>query len=327
VAEDNGKEEEKFDFTAEGEGYISLDGARVLALRATNETPGDYGSQYQSTTMVFAVVESTETDDNYVILLSVRPQGKFSGTPGQEQFFIGKEGSIAFRQVLSLPAQTSASPADTARKGGGFPLLPVAIGVVVVGVIAAVGAVLLISSSGGDNVPMAAVAPTETPAPVVIPADRPESTVNIDATVEARIQNRLEERPTSVPVPTATDTAGLDKPSGSISLKAELSATATGKAGDTITLTGKNFTAGNNVLDETAILFGSTPLTSGQLVTTVSSKAHTDRDADSSTDVHALAHVYPVANTDTHANADAYAIPNTDTHSGCYADCCTDTDA
>jgi len=83
---------------------------------------------------------------------------------------------------------------------------------------------------------------------------------------------------------TATDTAGLDKVSGSISLKAELTATATGKAGDTITLTGKNFTAANNVLDETAILFGGTALTSGQLVTAVASKAHIDRDADGDLD-------------------------------------------
>jgi len=34
VAEDKGKEEEKFEFTPELEGYISLDEARVLAIRA-----------------------------------------------------------------------------------------------------------------------------------------------------------------------------------------------------------------------------------------------------------------------------------------------------
>ena len=33
MAEDQGKEEEKFDFTPELEGYISLDEARVLALQ------------------------------------------------------------------------------------------------------------------------------------------------------------------------------------------------------------------------------------------------------------------------------------------------------
>ena len=109
MAEDNGKEEEKFDFTSEGEGYISLDEARVLAMRTAVDSPGDYGSQYQGVTMVFDVVEATETDDHYTVILSVRPQGNFDGTPGQEQFVVGKDGTIAVRQVLSLPTQTSAS--------------------------------------------------------------------------------------------------------------------------------------------------------------------------------------------------------------------------
>ncbi len=66
------------------------------------------------------------------------------------------------------------------------------------------GAVVVLMGSGGDSAPIAAVPPTETSAPVVIPADTPEPTVNIDATVEAGIQQGLEERPTSVPVPTAS---------------------------------------------------------------------------------------------------------------------------
>ena len=129
MAEDKGKEEE-FDFTAEGEGYISLADARVLAVRTAVETPGDYGRQYRGVAMVFEAVESGEDDDYYTVVLSFRPQGNFDGTPGQEQFVIGKDGTIAVRQVLSLPTQTSASPADTARNRGGFPVLPVAIGLV-----------------------------------------------------------------------------------------------------------------------------------------------------------------------------------------------------
>jgi len=132
VAEDRGKEEEeKFDFTAEGEGYISLDEARVLAMQTANSVPGDYGSAYQGVNMVFEMVEHGEDDDFYYVTLSFRPQGSFDGTPGQEQFVIGKDGTIAVRQVLS----------SLVRKGGGFPVSPVAIGLVVVGAIAAVGAV------------------------------------------------------------------------------------------------------------------------------------------------------------------------------------------
>ena len=173
MAEDKNNEEEKFDFTSEGEGYISLDEARVLAMRTAVETPGNYGSAYQGVTMFFGELEATETDDFYYVTLSFRPQGNFDGTPGQEQFVVGKEGTVAARQVLSTPIQTSASPAGTASKGGGFPILPVAIGLVVVGAIAAVGAILLMNSSGGDNVPIVstisradAVFATNTPAPI-----------------------------------------------------------------------------------------------------------------------------------------------------------------
>ena len=57
MTEDQGKEkeEEKFDFTREGEavGYISLEQARVLAMRTARETPDEYGSSYQGVPMVF----------------------------------------------------------------------------------------------------------------------------------------------------------------------------------------------------------------------------------------------------------------------------------
>ena len=48
MAEDQGKEEEKFDVTGEGEviDYISLQYARVLAMRTAREIPGEYGSSY-----------------------------------------------------------------------------------------------------------------------------------------------------------------------------------------------------------------------------------------------------------------------------------------
>ena len=41
MAEDQGKEEEKFDFTGEGEAvdYISLAQARLLAMQTARETP------------------------------------------------------------------------------------------------------------------------------------------------------------------------------------------------------------------------------------------------------------------------------------------------
>ena len=128
MAEDEGKkEEEKFDFTPEGEslGYISLDQARVLAMSTARDAPGDYGGVFQGASMAFAVTEAEETEDYYVISLSFRPQGRFSGTRGQEQFFIEKEGTVAHRQVLDLP-----------RPERRIPVIPVAIGLAVVGVVA-----------------------------------------------------------------------------------------------------------------------------------------------------------------------------------------------
>ena len=49
MAQDQGKEEEKFEFTGEGEAvnYISLAQARFLAIRTAREPPGEYGSQYR----------------------------------------------------------------------------------------------------------------------------------------------------------------------------------------------------------------------------------------------------------------------------------------
>ena len=106
MAEDQGKkEEEKFEFDSAGEalGYISLDQARILAMRTAREAPGAYGRRFRNVPMAFEVVEDNETEDHYMVTLSFRPQGQFTGTPGQEQFFIEKEGTVAHRQVLGLP--------------------------------------------------------------------------------------------------------------------------------------------------------------------------------------------------------------------------------
>jgi hypothetical protein len=192
MAEDKGKEEEKFDFTSEGEGYISLDEARVLAMRTAVASPGNYGSAYRGVDMVFDFVESIETDDYYMVTLSVRPQGNVDGTPGQEQFVIGKDGTIAVRQVLASPI----------GKGSAFPVLPVAIGVVIVGIIAAVGAVVVLMGPGGERVPVAAVSPTETPAPT----QPPVPTETLAPTETPAPDPTFTPMPTYTPYPTPTFT-------------------------------------------------------------------------------------------------------------------------
>ena len=98
MVKDEGKKgEEKSEATPEGEvlGYISLDQACLLAMQTARDSPGDYGRRFRQTLMVYEGIEDHDTEDHYVVALSVRPQGQFSGTPGQEQFFIEKEGAIA----------------------------------------------------------------------------------------------------------------------------------------------------------------------------------------------------------------------------------------
>ena len=55
MAEDQGKEEEKFDFTGEGEvvDYISLEQARVLAIRHARDKPDFYGASYSGINLVW----------------------------------------------------------------------------------------------------------------------------------------------------------------------------------------------------------------------------------------------------------------------------------
>ena len=157
MAEEQGKkEEEKFEFTPEGEtlGYISLDQARVLAMRTAREAPGDYGRRFRNIPMAFEVAAEEETEDHYVVTLSLRPQGAFSGSAGQEQFFIEKEGTLEHRQVMDVPRMA----------GRRFPLIPAAIGLVVLVGVAVVGVVVAGGFGGGDGAgPIPALVPTATP--------------------------------------------------------------------------------------------------------------------------------------------------------------------
>ena len=108
MAEDQDKkDEEKFEFDSAGQAleYMSLDQARVLAMRTARESPSVYGPRYLNVPMAFEVVAAEETEDYYVITLAFRPQDDYAGNPGREQFFIGKEGTIEHRQVLRIPSR------------------------------------------------------------------------------------------------------------------------------------------------------------------------------------------------------------------------------
>jgi len=99
------KEEEKFEFTPEGEvlAYISLDQARVLAMEHARDHRDFYGRRYRRRELVWEVVGEADDEESYQIRLSYRPAGKFQGTPGTEQFVIDKTGQIRLRQLLDGP--------------------------------------------------------------------------------------------------------------------------------------------------------------------------------------------------------------------------------
>ena len=74
MAEDQGKEEEKFDFTSEGEAedYVTLDQARFVAMQTARKEPGNYGPAWQTVPMVFEVINAEETEDDYALTLAFR---------------------------------------------------------------------------------------------------------------------------------------------------------------------------------------------------------------------------------------------------------------
>ena len=188
MADEEGKqEEEKLEFTPEGEtlGYISMEQARLLAMRSATESPGAYGRRFRRIPMALDVVAEEETEDYYMVTLSFRPQGIFSGTPGQEQFFIEKEGAVAHRQVLDLPRP------DSQRRS---PVVPVAIGLVVVGVAAVVGVVLFVGGSGGSD--------GSTVPPPTFPLVAPAAATQPATTLERSLRTNTE--PTDLPSAGAT---------------------------------------------------------------------------------------------------------------------------
>ena len=149
MAEDEEKKEEQYGIgsTSEVE-WISLEQAGVLAMRTAREAPGNYGRPFSGTRMVFDVTEREDGEDFYIISLSFRPEGDFAGTPGQEQFFIEKEGSVAVRQVRSLPMRQGQ------RR---FPWIPI---VIVASLVVVIGAVAGVLFAAGMIPPGAGSTPT-----------------------------------------------------------------------------------------------------------------------------------------------------------------------
>ena len=166
AADGNHKEEEKLDFDSAGQaiGYISLDQARVVALRHARDNRDFYVRRYSRRDLIWEVVSAEETEDYYEVKLSYRPARGFRGQPGVEQFTIDKAGSIEFRQILD-------EPVDPRR----LRLPPVLVVLaLVVGLVAVIGVALTVGrGDGGEpSPPESGVSPPEL---VTVPQEIPIS--------------------------------------------------------------------------------------------------------------------------------------------------------
>ena len=104
-ADNNNEKKLEFDATGQEVAYISLDQARVLALRHARDNRDFYGRRYAQRDLVWDVLEAEETEDYYEVKLFYRLAGGFRGQPGVEQFTIDKAGPIEFRQILDEPVE------------------------------------------------------------------------------------------------------------------------------------------------------------------------------------------------------------------------------
>lgn len=84
------------------EGRISLERARLVAIRHAQENKDVYAPSYRDVELVWEVESSLEQQEFYYVYLLYRPSG-FVGTPGREEFIMDKTGLIEFRQVLEDP--------------------------------------------------------------------------------------------------------------------------------------------------------------------------------------------------------------------------------
>ena len=175
VEDQDKKDEEKFEFTSEGEvlAYISLDQARVLAIEHARDNRELYSRRYRHRELVWEVVDEEEDEEFYRIRLSHRPAGRFNGTPGTELYIIDKVGAIRMRQLLDVPV------------GPRRPVVLLSVvGMVVIG--AVVGAALAFGPFNNDEPPPAAVlvppAATSTPIPSPTATSAPTAVLPTEAT-------------------------------------------------------------------------------------------------------------------------------------------------
>ena len=98
------------------EGRISLEKARLEAIRYAQTHLEVYSQPYRNIPLVWEVESASEDEEFYYVNLTYRPFAGFEGTVGREEFLMDKTGKIEFRQVLDEP---KAAPTPAPKEGGG----------------------------------------------------------------------------------------------------------------------------------------------------------------------------------------------------------------
>lgn len=98
------------DAAAAAEGRISLEKARLVAVKFAQENREVYGPDYKDLHLVWEVETAGEKGEFYYVYLLYHPFDDSSGTPGREEFIMDKRGNIEFRQVLDGPNPEAAPP-------------------------------------------------------------------------------------------------------------------------------------------------------------------------------------------------------------------------
>ena len=153
-------------------------------MQTARETPGEYGGRFRDSSKAFEIAESSEDEDYYIVTLGVRPEGDFSGTSGQEQFFISKKREVAHRQVLSL--------ARTGGRGGRMISIVARVTVAVVAIASVVAFAIVANGSVTESAKS-----TPTPTSIVVVVPQPTETSTLVPT-----QIPTPEEPTPAPLPT-----------------------------------------------------------------------------------------------------------------------------
>ncbi len=107
MTEDQGKKEDQFGFTPEGEalGYISLDQAILLARQQAREDAERYRQRLGWEEIVWSELTSEKREDTYRVVLQFRrpTRGVQEEQTREEEFVFDQLGKLEFRQVLAWP--------------------------------------------------------------------------------------------------------------------------------------------------------------------------------------------------------------------------------